>query len=294
MPVRDWLLALAVVVLWGLNFIAVKVAVAVIPPLLLTAIRFAVVAAVLAPLYRPRRDQLLPIAAIGAVLGVGHFGLLFVGITGMDAATAAIATQLGVPFSVVLAWAVFGERLGPARAAGLAFAVAGVALLAGEPSLPSPQPLLIVIVAMAAWAVSNIQVKRLGAIGPMALNGWMALFAAPMLLALSLATESGQAALPARMAVDWKAWAGLAYTIIGSSLIAYSLWYGLLARHPLNRVVPVTLLGPVVAVASGVLVLGEALTWQKLAGGALTILGVAVVQLLGGGVPAPAEPEPGS
>lgn len=294
MPLKDWLLAICVVTLWGLNFIAVKVAVQTIPPFLLTAIRFALVAAVLAPLFRPARPQWKGIIGIAVVLGIGHFGLMFVGVSGMDAASAAIITQLGVPFSALVAWVAFGEKLGLGRAIGLILAFSGVALLAGEPSLPSLLPVLILVAAMVAWAVSNVQVKRLGDINPLALNGWMAVFAAPMLLALSLALESGHAQLPARLLADWKPLAGLAYTVIASSLVAYTLWYGLLARHPMNRVVPVTLLGPVVAVAGGVLVLGETLTWQKLVGGAITICGVAVVLFLGGVRQPSAEPEPGT
>lgn len=294
MPLKDWLLAVCVVTLWGLNFIAVKVAVQTIPPFLLTAIRFALVAAVLAPLFRPGRHQWKGIIGIAVVLGVGHFGLMFVGVSGMDAASAAIITQLGVPFSALVAWVAFGEKLGLGRTIGLILAFSGVALLAGEPSLPSLLPVLILVAAMVAWAVSNVQVKRLGDINPLALNGWMAVFAAPMLLTLSLTLESGHAQLPARLLADWKPLAGLAYTVIGSSLVAYTLWYGLLARHAMNRVVPVTLLGPVVAVAGGVLVLGETLTWQKLVGGAITILGVAVVQFVGGIRQPPAEPEPGT
>ena len=294
MPLKDWLLALTVVTLWGLNFIAVKVAVQTVPPLLLTGIRFALVAVVLAPLFRPARPQMKGIVGIAVVLGVGHFGLMFVGLAGMDAASAAIITQLGVPFSALLAWLAFGEKLGLGRAIGLLLAFAGVALLAGEPGLISIVPMLILVAAMLAWAVSNVQVKRLGEINPLALNGWMALFAAPMLMALSALLESGHADLPARLLTDWRPWAGLAFTVICSSLVAYTLWYGLLARHPMNRVVPVTLLGPVVGVAGGVLMLGETLTWQKLVGGALTVAGVAVVHFLGGIRQPPAEPEPGT
>lgn len=294
MPLRDWLLALCVVTLWGLNFIAVKIAVQTVPPFLLTAIRFALVAMVLAPLFRPQAHQWKGIIAVGAVLGVGHFGLMFFGVAGMDAASAAIITQLGVPFSALLAWLVFGEPLGMGRAIGLVLSFSGVALLVGEPSLPSLVPFLVLVAAMIAWALSNVLVKRLGDINPLALNGWMAVFAAPMLLVLSLLSESGQAQIPARMMQDWRPWAGIAFTVIGSSLIAYTLWYGLLARHSLNKVVPITLLGPVVATIGGVLVLGEVLTWQKLVGGSVTILGVAVIQFLGGIRQPPAEPEPGT
>ncbi|HTH18146.1 MAG TPA: EamA family transporter [Magnetospirillum sp.] len=294
MNARDLLTALLVVILWGLNFIAVKTALTVLPPFLLTSLRFALVALALAPFHRPRLKQLPAVAGIGLVLGCGHFGLLFLGISGMEAATAAIVTQLGVPFSALLAWAFFGERLGPARALGLSMAFAGVALLAGEPTLPHWGPLAVGVLSMACWALSNVQVKRLGEVPPLALNGWMALFAAPMLLALSLGVEYGQTDALVRAATEPRVLVGVAYTVIASSLVAYTLWYRLLARHSMNRVVPITLLGPVVGVAGGVLVLGESLTWHKLVGGALTIAGVAAVQLVGGMVPPKDEPEPGT
>lgn len=294
MTPRDLATAMLVVTLWGLNFVAVKVALTALPPFLLTGLRFAGVALCLAPFFRPHGSQIKGIVAVAAVLGCGHFGLLFLGLSGMDAATTAIVTQLGVPFSALLAWAVFGERLGVARSLGLVMAFAGVSLLAGEPSLPHWGPLAVAVLSMMCWAVSNVQIKRLGDIPPLALNGWMALFAAPMLLALSLGLEHDHAGALIRAAGDWKVLASLGYTIIASSLIAYSLWYRLLARHPMNRVVPITMLGPVVGVASGVTLLGETLSWQKLAGGALIIAGVAAVQLIGGMVPPKDEPEPGA
>lgn len=294
MPLRDWLAALAVVTLWGLNFIAVKLALTALPPFLLTGLRFAGVALALVPFFRPRRDQIPGILGVAAVLGVGHFGLLFLGLSGMDAATAAIVTQLGVPFSALLAWLAFGEKLSRARGLGLILAFSGVTVLAGEPHLPDLAPLLVAVAAMLAWAISNVQVKRLGPIDPLTLNGWMALFAAPMLLGVSLGIEDGHGAALARAATDWKVLAGIAYTVLASSLIAYTLWYRLLARHAMNRVVPITMLGPVIGVAGGVLVLGEPLTWHKLVGGAVTLAGVAVVQLIGGLRPPPEEPEPGA
>lgn len=290
----DWASALTVVVLWGLNFVAVKTALRDLPPFLLTSVRFLAVAAMLAPFFRPRPAQLPGILGIALVLGVGHFGMLFFGLAGMDAATTAIVTQLGVPFSALLAWAVFGETLGLARLGGLVLAFGGVAVLAGEPTLPALLPLGVAIAAMVAWAFSNVQIKRIAPIDPMALNGWMALFSAPMLFMVSLAVEDGQAAAIAT--ADWKTWTGLAYTTIGSSVIAYSLWYRLLGRHDMNRVVPVTLLGPVVAVTGGVLMLGEVLSWQKVVGGLVTVAGVAVVQFATNRPPPvpPEEPEPGA
>lgn len=289
----EWAAATLVVTIWGLNFVAVKTALGVLPPFLLTALRFACAALVLAPFFRPSRAQMPGIAVIAVLLGVGHFGLMFFGVAGMDAATAAIVIELSIPFSAVLAWAFFGEVLGLWRGIGLAVSFAGVALLAGEPHLPGLTPFLAMVTSGFAWALANVVIKRLGPINPLAVNGWMALLAAPLLLALSLTTESGQT--QALAAAGLKEWAGAAYTIVFSTLIAYTLWYRLIARHSINRVVPFTLLGPVVGLAGGVLILGEPLTWHKLVGGALTVLGVAVVELLPGReIHRPDEPEPGT
>lgn len=281
-----WLAALVVVVIWGLNFVAAKVGVAQLPPLAFMALRFLLVGLLLAPFTRPRAGQWPSVLAISFVLGVLHFGLLFIGIKGVDAATAAIAIQLSAPFSAALAAPSFGERLGPHRGAGMALAFSGTALLAGEPTLPDPLSLGLVVFAAFAWSVANVLVKRLPAVHPVTMNGWMSLLAAPQLLVLSLLFEDGQAA--AFAAADWRGWTALAFTVFGASIVAYSLWYHLLGKYELNRVVPFSLLAPVIGIAGGVHVLGESLSWQKLVGGVLTIIGVAVIQF----APQPRRAEP--
>ncbi len=291
LPPVDLLAALTVVTLWGLNFVAAKEALAALPPFLVTSIRFVAVGLLLAPFCRPRRDQLPALAVVAMVLGIGHFGLLFLALKSLDAGSGAVAIQLGVPFSVLLAWIVFHDRPGGRRLAGIALAFCGVAVLAGDPGRPNLVPLLVAVLSISMWAVANILVKRLGAISPLVLNGWVSLLAAPVMVALTLTFEHGQGA--AMAAAGWRPWAGVAFTTLFSSIVAYSLWYRLLGRHAVSRVVPFTLLGPVVGFLGGVVVLGEAVTAYKVVGGLLTVAGVAVIELLPGPSPvAASEPEP--
>jgi O-acetylserine/cysteine efflux transporter len=277
MSPRDFLLALVVVATWGFNFVVLKVGVGQIPPLLLTALRFALVALLVAPLFRLRTGQAAGVARIALVLGVLHFGLIAAGIRGVDAATAAIVIQLQVPFSALLARLRFGEMLGPVRAAGMAVAFAGVALLAGEPSRPDPLSLLMLLGSAFAFAWAAVLIKNLGPIHPVALTGWSSLMAAPVLFVLSFVLDGGPG--PVLAAADWRGWGAVVYTALASSILAHSLWYFLLRRHAMNQVVPFTLLAPVIGILSGVAVLGEPLTWEKAVGGGLTLLGVAVIQL---------------
>lgn len=286
MDAAGWAAALAVVVIWGFNFVAAKVGVALVPPFAFMALRFALVGLLLAPLFRPRRGQWRGILIVSVTLGVLHFGLLFIGIKGIDAATAAIAIQLSVPFSAALAAVYFGERLGRLRGAGMLLAFSGAALLAGEPTTPDLASLGLVVIAAFAWSASNVLIKRLPAVHPVTMNGWMSLLAAPQLALLSLAFERDQ--LDTLAAAGWRGWSALAFTVLGASIVAYSLWYHLVSKYELNKVVPFTLLGPVIGVAAGVALLGEGLTWHKLAGGVVTIVGVAVIQF----APAPKRAAP--
>ncbi len=269
--------ALTVVALWGLNFIAAKLSLADMPPFLVTAFRFIGVAVLLVPFCRPRRDQLPGLFGVALVLGIGHFGLLYAGMSGVDAGTSAVLIQLGVPFSVLLSWAVFKDRPDARTWAGVGLAFGGVVLLAGGAASGSAVSFALIAAAMLMWATANILIKRLGAISAFVLNGWMALMSAPMMILLSAVTETGQWA--AMRAAGPAAWGGVAFTVVGSSVVAYTLWLGLLRRHPVSRVVPFTLLGPVIGFVAGVLVLGEAVTTIKVIGGLLTTAGVAVVEL---------------
>ncbi|WP_260292674.1 DMT family transporter [Sedimenticola hydrogenitrophicus] len=273
----DLIQALAVVVIWGFNFVVIKVAVTEIPPLALTALRFAFVALLVAPFFRPTRAQFSSIAVLAAVLGFGHFGMLFIGLRGADAATTALMIQLGIPFSVILSTLLFADSLGRVRILGMALAFSGAALLAGEPKGGTPLALLALLVSAFCWAWANALIKRHSEIHPLTIIGWMSLLAIPILTGASWLFESGQ--LAAIQSARWATWAALGYIVIGSSIVAYYLWYRLIARLSINQVVPFSLLAPLIGVAAGILILDEAFTLYKAIGGTLTIAGVSLIEL---------------
>jgi O-acetylserine/cysteine efflux transporter len=284
----DLAATLLVVVVWALNFIAGKDGLSEFPPLLMLALRFALVGLLLAPFLRRLPQVLWPqMLAVSLVFGTGHFGLMFTGLSGVDASLAAIAIQLTVPFSALVARLSFGERLSGWQIGGMVLAFAGVAVLGGEPERPtSGLHLLLVVAAGLAWAVGNVLVKRLGPVNVFALNAWIGLLAAPQLLLASLLLESGQGA--ALRSAGWSGWGAVVYMAVFSSILGYGLWYYLVDKHPLNKIVPLTLLSPVLAVVFAVLLLGEPLTWRIIVGGAVTLAGVAIIQLVRA---VPAEPE---
>jgi O-acetylserine/cysteine efflux transporter len=275
----DLLLAVAVMLIWGVNFVAAKMGLAELPAILLMSIRFATVAVLLLPFARLPRGRLRRIVILSTLLGCAHFSFMFTGLRDLDAATAAVLTQTQVPFAALIAAVVFRERLGWWRAAGMALAFAGVAIMVGGPRLTTSfWPMALVIVAAFLWAAANIQIKQLGPINGFSLNAYMALFAAPQLLAVSLAVESGQGAALANAH-----WPTVIFSVLFMAvlvqIVTYAVWYRLLRLYPVNQIMPLTLLVPVFGVLSGVVFLNETLVWREILGSVATLAGVAIIVL---------------
>lgn len=274
----DLLAAVAVNLAWGLNFVVAKLGVEELPPILLIAFRYALTALLLAPWLRWPRGQFLPILAVSFTLGFLHFALMITGLAGVDASVAAIAVQAQVPFAAILAWLVFRDVIGWRRAAGIAVALAGIGLLAGQPGESSdPLSLALVISASLVWAVSSIQVKKLGSIDTLVLNAWIALLATPQLVLGSYVFERDRWAMVPE-AGFW-GWASVVYMAVAVTVFGYGLWYRLLLRYPVTTVMPLSLLAPTFGVFCGIVLLGEPATLAKLLGGAVTLTGVAIVIL---------------
>nr|WP_275298164.1 EamA family transporter [Halomonas campisalis] len=271
------LLGLLVVAIWALNIIVIKLGVAELPPLLLTTLRFMLVAALLVPFHPVARQQLPFLLLLSLTFGSLHFALLFIGLGQAEAGTGALLVQMGTPFATLLAVIFLGERLDGRRLAGLALSFGGVVVLAGGPSLPSPLPMALLLLSALGWAISQLLIKRGPGVAPMALAGWVALFAIPQVALASLWFENGQ--WEALRQASWQGVGAIFYTAVMSSIVAYGLWYGLLRRHPVNRLAPLSLLVPVGAVLLGVLLLGERLSAHTLVGGGLVIAGVALIVL---------------
>ncbi|MDP6573380.1 MAG: EamA family transporter [Rhodospirillales bacterium] len=274
----DTFWALAVILIWGLNFVAGKIGLAQIPPLLLMTLRFSLVAILLIPFLRVQHGRMGQLAVVSVALGGVHYSLMFVGLSAIDAGPASIAVQLMVPFSAVLAWAFFRERLTALQIAGMMIAFAGVYVLGGDAEREPRAPYLLLVVGAAfALALATILIKRLGPISIFTLNAWIALFTVPQLLAATLILEDGQMA--ALRGADWRTWGAVAFMAIMVTIVSHGLYYYLVRKYEVNQVVPLTLLTPVAAVLLAVLILGEALSFGVVAGGVLVLAGVAMIQL---------------
>jgi O-acetylserine/cysteine efflux transporter len=271
-------LILGVMLAWGINFAVAKIGLQQLPPMLFMACRFALVALLLLPFAKPPRGRWRAVFAIAVTLGLLHFSFMFHGLKAVDAATASIAIQLQVPFASLLAAFFFQDKLGWRRGLGMAIAFIGVAVIAGEPRLAGQYlALSFVITASFIWSIANVQIKMLQDVDGLTLNAWVAAFATPMLIVASLVMEDGQ--WQALQAADAWAYFAVVYQAVVVVVIGYGYWYWLMRRYQINQIMPATLLVPPFGVLAGVVLLGESLTFSLVAGGLMTIVGVAIIIL---------------
>ena len=275
----DIFAAFMVSVLWGANFVAAKFGTAFFPPFLLTGMRFTIVSLILIPFVpRPTLPQIKQIALL-ATMSTLHFSLIFVAIyLGLDIASGALIGQLGVPFACILGAIFLGDRIGPWRIAGIIIAFIGTVIVAGAPNIPSHLPgFYAALGSTMTWGIANILIKRIHGVSSMSLLAWMGLCTIPMLFVLSCIFEHNT--WPVLTAAPLSALLGVLYTALCSTIIAYGLWYYLLARHSVSQVTPYSLLTPVFGIAFGEIFFKEMLTMPVIVGGIITIIGVAIIVL---------------
>jgi len=271
---RHFFLILLVVSLWAFNNVAIKWGLLDLPPLFMTCMRFIVVALLLIPFTRVTREQLRYLLPLAFTFGFLHFSLLFVGINYTDAGTGAIVVQLGTPFAMLLAMLILKEKLTLIQLLGIAISLSGVVVLTGSPTIPSWWVLCLLLSSAAGWAVSNLIVKKSPPIKPLTMTGWISFLAIPIVGLASYLLEADQFSTLAH--ASWRGWFGILYSAIGSSIIAYSLWYALLKKYNVNLIMPYSLLTPVLAVIMGVMVLGDSMNRFKVIGALLVIIGTAI------------------
>jgi len=275
----DFGIVLVINLVWGLTFIAGKLGLNELPPIWFTGLRFAMLLVVLAPLLRWVPGQMPRILAIAAFSGAIHFSLQYTALKmAEDVSTIAIVSQMTLPFAVILAVFMLGERLSAFRLFGIAAAFGGVLIIGFDPRvLTYGVAVILSMLACLAIAIAQVMMRDLRNVPVFMLQSWVALISAPGLIGLSLIFESGQ--IEASRAASWAAWGNLAFTAFGSSLLGFGGMYYLLKRYPVSLVTPMFLLAPVFAVVAGVLMLGDVLTVRILIGSAITLAGVLAVTL---------------
>jgi O-acetylserine/cysteine efflux transporter len=270
---------LAIILTWGLNNAAAKVATAHLPPMMVGGLRFALALLFLFPFIKPPFPEPKKLLIIMLLSGPIHFGLIYVAFgMGKSLSPLVVASQLWIPFTAVAAWKMLGETMRLPAIIGLIIAFVGVAWMSLDPHGAKDLPATVLIVAASAcWAVATILVRQTPGVKPLKMQGMTAVIAAPALIAMSFAFEPR--VVERVTTAPAVAWACVAFAGVVSTIGASALLFWLVQRREAGRVTPYFLLTPLVSCTIGILFMGDLVTPQLIIGGAATMVGVALVAL---------------
>ncbi len=277
MTPRDTIAAISVAVVWGLVFIAIKVAVGETSPLMLSALRFVFASVPAVFFVAPPRAPAWKVTFYGLLVGVGQFGALFIAIgQGFPVGLASLVIQSQVYFTIVLAWIVLRERPSRTQTIGAVVAFAGMAVIgSGRLAGADVGPFLLVVLAALFWGAGNLVAKTVGKIDALAFTVWSSLAAPLPLLALSLAFD-GTGPLVGLLHPSWRLVVSVLVIAYAGTLFGFGLWARLLAHYSAATVAPFALLVPIVGMAAGTLIFGEPLRPVELFGAVLVMAGLAL------------------
>ena len=278
LTLRHLLLILAVVAVWGTNFVIIKFALAHLPPLLLAALRFALAAFPLVLLVRRPAASWGNLALYGLAIGVGQFALLFYAMQrDITPGLASLVVQAQVFFTVALAVMIDKERLRPYQWVAALIALTGIVIIAshtdGHTTLAG---LLLTLGAAFFWALGNVASRAAGPVDVLAYVAWSSLFAVPPLLLLSLWLEGWPRIAAGLAQADAATWAAVVWQSLGNTIFGYGVWAWLLARYPAATVAPFSILVPVFGIGASALLMGESLPPWKLLATGLVMAGLAL------------------
>lgn len=282
----DLLRALAVVVIWGLNFVVMKVGLQGLGPMLLGALRFAAAALPFLLFVKFPRLPWRYVAGYGLAQGLGQFGFLFLGLQlGMTAGMASVVMQTQAFFTLLLAAPLLGERARANQWLGLTAALIGLVMIAtAHGQGPGQMTLVGFVLTLSAafmWAVSNLIARlasRVADYDPFPFIVWSSVFPILPFLGLALWMDGPSAVRMQVGAMGLSAWLSVAYLAGLGTLVAYSLWTQLLKRHPAGRVTPFSLLVPVVGLWAAWVFFNELPLPQQWLGAGAVLFGLLINQ----------------
>ena len=280
MKPADVCIAVMVAVIWGLAFVASRIALDEFSPELMTTLRFAIAAAPCLFVRRPKVSWPLLIA-ISFTLFLGQFlAQAFAIAHGVPVGLSSVIVQSQALFTIAFAALVFRELPTPMQAIGIGIATIGLLMICGTVGYDfSVGAFAIIMICPVSFAIGNLLLRRANGVRMFDLFAWLCLVAAIPLLPLTLATNGPQ---PTWHALVHMSLTGLVCMLVLGAIstsIAYWLWGRLLRDYPAAQVVPFALLVPFVGSAASSVVFGETFGPLRLAGMVTVIGGIAVMLL---------------
>jgi O-acetylserine/cysteine efflux transporter len=280
MKPADVFLAVLVAVIWGLGFVASRLALDELSPALMTALRFSIAAVPCLFVRRPNVPWTVLIA-ISGTLFLGQFLAQSWAIAhGVPVGLASVIVQSQALFTVAFAAAAFREIPTQVQIAGIGVAMIGLLMICGTVGFDfSVAAFAVLMIAPVSFAIGNLLLRQARDVAMFDLFAWLCVVPPLPLLALAFAVDGPQATWHALAQMSLTGWASMLFVGAISTCIAYWLWGRLLRDHTAAQVVPFALLVPFVGAAASSVVFGETFGPLRLTGMITVVGGIAIMLL---------------
>ena len=279
LPASHLLLALAIVAVWGTNFVVIKLSLAAFPPFLFAALRYTFAFLPLVFFVPRPKTSWVNLCIYGLAVGVGQFGVLYFAIDGrISPGLASLVIQTQVFFTIGFAMFFAKERLRTYQMLAVLVAMTGLGIIALHTDATTTfLGLALVVFTGFSWGVANTVSRRAGSINMLAYVVWASAFAIPPLFAISFLFEGGWEHINISLtSAPVGAWAGVLWQSWGNTIFGYSAWAWLLSKHPAAVVAPAPLLVPIFGMGAAAYFLGESLPLWKILAAGLVIVGLII------------------
>lgn len=273
------MLALAIVAVWGTNFVVIKLSLHSFPPFLFAALRYTFAFLPLALFFPIPKVSWINLCIYGVAVGVGQFGVLYFAIDGrISPGLASLVIQTQVFFTIGFAMFFAKERLLRYQAIAVSVAMIGLVIIALHTDASTTfLGLALVVFAGLSWGVANTVSRRAGSINMLSYVVWASGFAIPPLFVMSYLFEGGWSHMSSSLAMaPVGAWAGVLWQSWANTLFGYGAWAWLLSKHPAAVVAPAPLLVPIFGMGAAAYFLAEPLPPWKIEAAGLVIAGLIV------------------
>jgi O-acetylserine/cysteine efflux transporter len=280
MSLRDFSLLVVVCLIWAAHTIISKLVVSgmEIPPLFYAAIRYALVAMFALPWLFPLPRPLGRTALVGLMMGGGGFAFFFSGIKTATPSSSAVVLQLGLPITTLLSMALLGEMPDRKRWIGIVLTFLGAVLVMWEPGgMALTGGLAFIALSAFVGSLAAVMMKQIDGVQPLQFQAWVGIASTPPLLLLTLGLEADQAAKA--VAGGWPFVAAVLFSAVVVSLVAHTIYYGLILKYPANVIAPLMVINPLMTVALGIAVTGDHFDTRIALGTTVALLGVLLVTL---------------
>ena len=277
MPVKDFFLAISVPCLWGFGLVISKPGMEQLPPLLINGLRWLIAGLVLVWWFPFPKQFIREILLVSLVACTLQYGLTYTGVSLIEASSAVLLVQSEVPFGVLVAYFLLKERPPLKNLIGLLIAFSGLIVLAGAPNLEGKYlGVLFVLSGALTWAFGQILAKPVSEkVSGWTLTAWIGILGGPQLIIASYFIEGNT--IEYIKSATMTGWIIVLYLALVMTALGYSIWYYILGRYPVNKVMPVHLLLPVTGVITAMLLLKERPSIEVFIGGLIILFGVGVI-----------------